>query len=773
MIYESLEYRYPVGTLGAGGSYGNPDCFIRTDALSNLDGFWLAATNQWVCGTLTCTLRVYPAAAGAGVAGHGAESLGAPLVAESTHFWPGHQATTFGGPGVRARLTIFVPYGLPVGTGARVYLGLELESAAAIVVAVAWDIRWPPFMSAVHTKQPERAQWQKRVRQWQEADLALAATLPTYYTRFGTTAGEAAEVRVFGGPGRPTSAQTSEPGRLHTMHDVLLAPGVPWQGGWLLSAGPAGADVVRQAHRAAPPWTAALTATIAALDAELATAHLTTPDPVINRGLLWAKANTLRVQHQYRHGVGFTNDPPQDIVVVRDCAWYALGADWLSPGFTRAMYDLLLAHGVEPGGKLSEYIHADTGAREDYALNVNDDTPLFVVAAHHHYAVTGDAAFLQQAYPAVRAACDWLLSQRRDDLVWCDVQGTDVWGNATWRNIIPGYHLAGAVTEINSLTVWALACAAALADVTGAADDAARWQTAQAGLRAAIATQLRAPAPGLYLLHRDDDGPHPTLTADLVFPVLAGVADAHDGAAILDRLYSPEFYTPFGVHTVGRAEAEYHPSYGYGLLGGLWPNLTAWVAYAGREAYPDRLVAMMRHLYALCEVPEPRAGGHLVPGQFPEWFHGETYQSLGMAMSPWMPPTYLWLGIEGLAGLQATPAGLAVTPHLPPTWTWLGLRNLPYRGGRISLFACAGRLYASTPLDTPWPLEVYPTEATAALVVDGAFYTLALQGPAGGVVLVAAADAAAGTVRWGRGTQSVNLPAGAATVLRFPAEEIA
>jgi hypothetical protein len=41
---------------------------------------------------------------------------------------------------------------------------------------------------------------------------------------------------------------------------------------------------------------------------------------------------------------------------------------------------------------------------------------------------------------------------------------------------------------------------------------------------------------------------------------------------------------------------------------------------------------MMAHLYALCEVPEPRAGGHMAQGEFPEWFHGETYESLGMAM---------------------------------------------------------------------------------------------------------------------------------------------
>ena len=770
MIYDRLCYRYPVGRLGAGGSYGNPDCFIRTDAASNLDSVWLAATNQWVCGTLVCALHCG----------------GARLVAGETELWPGHQVTTLAGDGVTGRLTVFVPFGRPVGTGAQVYFGLEILSAQTTAVTVTWDIRWPPFLSRIHSKQPERDQWQKRVRQWQEGDRAFAATLPTHYTRYNSTVGDADEVRVFSGPGAASWA-VSEPSRLHATYEVPLRGGVAWQGGWHLSVGSGGVDAVRRAHEAAPPWTAALAATRAALDAELATAQLTTPDVVINRGLLWAKANTVRVQHQYRQGVGFTNDPPQDIVVVRDCAWYALGADWCSPGFTRAMYDLLLAHGREADGKLTEYIHADSGGREDYGLNVNDDTPLFVVAAHHHYAVTGDLGFLQAAYPAVRAACDWLLSQRRDGLVWCTVQGTDVWGNATWRNIIPGYQLAGAVTEINSLTVWALTCAHELAAIVGADDDATRWATARGALRTAIEAQLRDAETGTYLLNRDADGPHATLTADLVFPVLGGVADGDEAAAILDRLYSAEFYTPYGIHTVSRAEAEYDPSYGYGLLGGLWPNLTAWVAYAGRATYPDRLVAMMQHLYALCEPADPRAGGNLVPGAFPEWFHGETYQSLGMAMSPWMPPTYLWLGLEGLLGLQPTPGGLHANPNLPADWHWIGLRHLPYRGGRISLFACDGRIYSSASLDSAWPVRVFAGDATDALVVEGDFYTLALgglriadcglriadgQGMTGGVVLVAALSDASGTVRWGAACRAVTLAAGAAIVLEFSTEEI-
>src|SRR6185503_6575958 len=163
-------------------------------------------------------------------------------------------------------------------------------------------------------------------------------------------------------------------------------------------------------------------------------------------------------------------------------------------------YDFLLRYGIHEGGKLTEYIHATNGEREDYALNINDDTPLFVVGVWHHYAVTGDDAFLTQAYPAVRAACAWLLAQRRDGLVWCTVEGSDVWGNATWRNIIPGYSLAGAVTEINALAYWALQAAADLAERAREEADAADWRAAATALRAAITEQLGT-EDGLYLLN--------------------------------------------------------------------------------------------------------------------------------------------------------------------------------------------------------------------------------------------------------------------------------
>jgi hypothetical protein len=71
-IYHQLNYHYPVARLWSGGSYGNPDCFARTDRGSNLDGFWYAATNEWVCGRLDLAVTVG----------------GQPLAPQETRFFP-------------------------------------------------------------------------------------------------------------------------------------------------------------------------------------------------------------------------------------------------------------------------------------------------------------------------------------------------------------------------------------------------------------------------------------------------------------------------------------------------------------------------------------------------------------------------------------------------------------------------------------------------------------------------------------------------------------
>jgi hypothetical protein len=247
------------------------------------------------------------------------------------------------------------------------------------------------------------------------------------------------------------------------------------------------------------------------------------------------------------------------------------------------------------------------------------------------------------------------------------------------------------------------------------------------------------------------------------------MADSLRSRRILNLLYSPTFYTPYGIHTVSRDEAEYHPNFGHGLMGGLWPNLSAWVAYAGRRLYPDRVVEMMAAIFALSEIDNPADEGHLVPGEFPEWFDGETWKSRGMAMSPWMPPTYLWLGVEGLAGVTPTAGNMAVDPNLPANWDWLIMRDLPYCGQRISYFVHEGQLHTTCPVQSSLPQVIYSRDVTGEVEAADNLHVAALEGGDGTTLLLAAPEGAGGRgmVNFRGRTQAVDLHPGKATLIRW------
>ena len=53
--------------------------------------------------------------------------------------------------------------------------------------------------------------------------------------------------------------------------------------------------------------------------------------------------------------------------------------------------------------------------------------------------------------------------------------------------------------------------------------------------------------------------------------------------------------TPVGLRTISTADAWYFPSYGFGLLGGIWPDLTLWFAVAlARNGFVDECVHFLR-----------------------------------------------------------------------------------------------------------------------------------------------------------------------------------
>jgi len=466
-----------------------------------------------------------------------------------------------------------------------------------------------------------------------------------------------------------------------------------------------------------------------------------TPNREVNHGVLWAKANILRVQTYAPTGWCFTNDPTRsNNSVGRDTAWMSLGADYLNHHFAHESLDAFFRL-QQPSGKIVEYYDIRSDRTEDYGLNVNDNTPLLIIALWHHYAVTGNEEYLRRRYPNAVAAMEYMLTQRNGDgLVWCTATGTANWGIVGWRNVIPNYRISGASTEVNSECYAALTCLARMARICGDEAAAQRYDAEANALREAINTHLVNPENDLYLLCIDVDGARRTeVTADLIFPVLFRVAPPKRAARIIGALSDEAFWSDAGIRTVPRDALDYGPVNGNGLLGGVWVAVSYWFAFAAAEHEPgtmaDALASSFRHF----SIDPGR--NNTVPGQFSEWLHGEILTNQGMMLSPWDAPRYLWAAIEGAGGLHSLSSEPSIDPNLADDWRWLTAINVPFRGESIAWVACRMpdglHLYTTSNLGSKAPTSVYARDVTAdVLISDPEATVVAFTGDRGSLVFV-------------------------------------
>ena len=414
---------------------------------------------------------------------------------------------------------------------------------------------------------------------------------------------------------------------------------------------------------------------------KLRDARIMCPSPVISRGIVWARANMLRIIKEYPNGWGSTNSPPSDILVSRDTSWFVHGFDYFLPQFSRDAIEVF-NNFVDENGEMIEYVRGVSGFKTSYDLNINDDTPLHIIAMLHHYNATLDTEWVQKNFALICKITDYMLTQKdKNGLLFCRASGVDMFGISSWRNIIPYYTLDGAVTEINAEGVFALEAAAMLAAVV---NDSERWQrysNEAENLRKAMMQYLFNSDTGAFVLNYDQDQNYQdNFTADEVFPVLFNVADAPQREAIVDRLSEQDFITPVGLRTISTADSWYFPSHGFGLLGGVWPDLTLWFVMC--LARNGRVPQAMHWLEAIYDTMEAGAVRNTVPGEFAEWFDGGSLTNRGMYLSPWTGAKYLWAVAETFGGLDGyrTSGRPHLQPLRPPGWSWVAAARVHWGG---------------------------------------------------------------------------------------------
>ncbi|HEY9165524.1 MAG TPA: hypothetical protein VIS48_05130 [Candidatus Kryptonia bacterium] len=678
-------YRYPVEKLHAGSNLGNLFTFVQLDAESNIHGIWSSVDNRFYLGRLSTQFS---------------SDSRAPKPVE-TIFAECEQSTHFEGSGVRFAKKIWLPYSSLSNSSVKelqsIFIEIEINnlSDSQKTIGISAEFNFPPVASSLFTKKPPLEETKRKFK--------IDHTAGSIYAK---DAGSQKTTRVLFSDDGEVSVVDDKSVRAE--FKFLLSRNETRKFNIGVALDPAGKREIN-AKNFFGQSASLKESTASALHDMLSRSEFLTPSGTINRGIYWAKVNTLRVQHKFRSGFAFTNDPPQDIVVVRDLAWYAMGCDFLSPEFSGRLIEFGEQFCFHPEGKLTEYIHADEDkpVLHDYDLNINDDTPLFILALEHHAEVSGDANFRLKAVGLAAHAADYIISQLNDGLVYCDAHGVNVWGIASWRNIIDDYNLTGFVTEINAECCAALRSAARLAKSVGSSSLSERYQSEAKKLESNILKKLRKDGSSLFYLNIDQEGKlHDDLTGDLVFPAMFEIGNETSNRSVVERLFQADLWTDYGARTVAKSDPSYNPESGMNLMGGVWPNLTAWFAMAARPFYPERVAEAMERIYKISEPESPVKFGNVIPGEFPERLHGDNFKSMGMGMSPWMPPSFLWLGIEGLLGLEIVDGEVTIDPALPDGWKFLCVFDLPVIGRRLDAIYFDGMIFTNLEVRSRLPVRV-------------------------------------------------------------------
>jgi predicted glycogen debranching enzyme len=282
-------------------------------------------------------------------------------------------------------------------------------------------------------------------------------------------------------------------------------------------------------------------------------------------------------------------------------------------------------------------------ANEQPEYNTVDATLWYFEAIRQYVEHTGDrATVVSQLYPVLTDIMQWHFRGTRhgirvedDGLLQCGEPGVQL----TWMDakigdwvVTPRY---GKPVEIQALWHNALAFMADVASWVGNPAESERWATLAARARASFDEKFWNPQ--LQCLYDVVNGeqndssirPNQIFVVSLPHPMLS----AEKCKAVVETVHR-ELLTPFGLRTLARTDAQYHPTYGGDAFsrdsayhqGTVWPwligaFLTAYVKVFGDPAIPKAkswLTCLEQHLSAgglgqVSEVfdadPPYRAGG--------------------------------------------------------------------------------------------------------------------------------------------------------------------
>ncbi|WP_405855086.1 trehalase family glycosidase [Streptomyces sp. NBC_01515] len=339
------------------------------------------------------------------------------------------------------------------------------------------------------------------------------------------------------------------------------------------------------------------------------------------------------------------------------------------------------------------------------------DQIVWVLAAHHHYLVTGDRDFLTRAYDT---SAHTLAARRAQHF---NPSFGLFEGPGFMNDGISGYPSPPASTSVhssfvldhphadklmclstNSLYYGAQLALAAMSEALGHPVQAASFRSDAEHLRTAIDKHLWRADAGTYayLVHGEDTHAGHVDTsqegAGLALAILLGVADPQRAVRILDSTH----WQPYGIVNVWPHFPRFddrHPGR-HNVM--VWPMVHGLYGQAAADAgraepfalAVDTLADLVTASGGFYELYNSVSGA--VDGGWQGGASGHADHFVSQPDQTWSATAYLRLIHDGLFGLTFTDDSLRLRPCLPANWGAVSLRGLPYRGMTLDVSLSGG-----------------------------------------------------------------------------------
>jgi len=260
-----------------------------------------------------------------------------------------------------------------------------------------------------------------------------------------------------------------------------------------------------------------------------------------------------------------------------------------------------------------------------------DATLWFIILIGHIYRWTRDEEFLKAIFPNLERALNWCFSYGDvdgDGYIEYHKESPAGLSNQGWKDSWDGIlHRDGtlpqgpiALVEVQAYFYQALLEAAYLYRILGREEPARELETRAQRLKDKFNRDFWMEEEGYLLLGLDGEKrPIATLASNGGHALFTGILEPERARRVARRLLSPEFYSGWGIRTLGKYEKSYNPMSYHN--GSVWPHDNSIIA-AGLRRYHclEELVKLSQGMFA--------ASSYFDYRRWPELFCGFTRRGL-------------------------------------------------------------------------------------------------------------------------------------------------